>query len=141
MKKVNLLIIFLFVSIACFSQTADETAIRKLMADQAAAWNKGNIDDFMKAYWNNDSLTFIGHGGITYGYSNTLNNYKKNYSDSAKMGKLFFTLIKLKRLSAEYYFVTGKWFLKRSIGDIGGYYTLLFRKIKGNWYIITDHTS
>ena len=111
------------------------------MADQSVAWNKGNIDEFMKAYWNNDSLAFIGHGGITYGYNNTLNNYKKTYDDSAKMGKLFFTLIKVKKLSPEYYFVTGKWFLKRSIGDAGGYYTLLFRKIKGQWFIISDHTS
>ncbi len=124
-----------------FAQSADELAVKKVMAEQTNAWNKGNIDEFMKTYWNNDSLTFIGHGGITYGYNNTLNNYKKNYNDSSKMGKLFFTLTSLKKLSPEYYFVTGKWFLKRSMGDIGGYYTLLFRKIKGQWYIITDHTS
>jgi ketosteroid isomerase-like protein len=141
MKKINLLLVFLFVSIVVYSQSVDELAIRKSMADQAIAWNKGDIDEFMKAYWNNDSLTFIGHGGITYGYNNTLSNYKKNYNDSSKMGKLFFTLIRLKKLSPEYYFVTGKWFLKRNIGDIGGYYTLLFRKIKGQWLIITDHTS
>lgn len=141
MKKTNLLIFLLVLSSIAFAQSADELAIKKLMANQATAWNKGDIDEFMKAYWNNDSLTFIGHGGITYGYANTLNNYKKNYNDSSRMGKLFFTLIKLKKLSPEYYFVTGKWFLKRSIGDIGGYYTLLFRKIKGQWFIITDHTS
>jgi ketosteroid isomerase-like protein len=141
MKKISLLLPFLFFCLFVFSQSADELAIKKLMTGQAIAWNNGNIDEFMKAYWNNDSLTFIGHGGITYGYNNTLNNYKKNYNDALKMGKLFFTLIKLKKLSPEYYFVTGKWFLKRSIGDTGGYYTLLFRKIKGRWVIITDHTS
>ncbi|HLK30732.1 MAG TPA: hypothetical protein VKT28_19295 [Puia sp.] len=141
MKKINLLLCLLFVSGFVFAQSADELAIKKLMAEQTNAWNKGNIDEFMKAYWNNDSLAFIGHGGITYGYNNTLNNYKKNYNDSSKMGKLFFKLITLKKLSPEYYFITGTWFLKRSIGDIGGYYTLLFRKIKGQWYIITDHTS
>ena len=141
MNKINFLLILLSVSFIAFAQSADELAIKKLMADQTAAWNRGNIDEFMKGYWNNDSLTFIGHGGITYGYNNTLNNYKANYNDSFKMGKLFFTLVKLKKLSPEYYFITGKWFLKRSAGDIGGYYTLLFRKIKGQWLIITDHTS
>jgi ketosteroid isomerase-like protein len=141
MKNTSLLLFLLFISFFVSAQSADELAIKKLMADQTNAWNKGNIDDFMKAYWNDDSLTFIGHGGITYGYNNTLNNYKINYNDSSKMGRLFFTLIKLKKLSPEYYFVTGKWFLKRSAGDIGGYYTLLFRKIKGQWLIITDHTS
>lgn len=141
MKKIIPVLFFAFASSFLFAQSADELAIKKLMTDQTTAWNRGNIDEFMKTYWNNDSLTFIGHGGITYGYNNTLNNYKKNYNDSSKMGKLFFTLIRLKKLSPEYYFVVGKWFLKRSAGDIGGYYTLLFRKIKGQWLIITDHTS
>jgi ketosteroid isomerase-like protein len=141
MKKINFLLFLFIISLSVFAQSADELAIQKLMADQATAWNRGSINDFMKGYWNNDSLTFIGHGGITYGYNNTLNNYKKNYNDASKMGKLFFTLIKLKKLSPEYYFVTGSWFLKRSAGDVGGYYTLLFRKIKGQWLIITDHTS
>jgi ketosteroid isomerase-like protein len=132
--------------VICFSvslkaQSADEQSIRKQMGDQVRAWNQGNIEDFMKIYWKDDSLAFIGHGGISYGYNNTLNNYKKNYSDSLQMGKLFFMLIRLKRLSPEYYFVIGKWYLKRQIGDLSGYYTILFQKIKGKWYIITDHSS
>jgi uncharacterized protein (TIGR02246 family) len=118
-----------------------ETAIRQLMADQTAAWNKGNIDEFMKGYWNNDSLMFIGHSGITYGYQQTLDGYKKTYSNADQMGKLFFTLLKVKRLSPDYYFVIGKWLLKRKTGDIGGIYTLLFRKIDGQWRIVCDHTS
>ena len=123
-----------------FAQSA-ETAIRQLMATQATAWNKGNIDDFMKGYWNNDSLMFVGHSGITYGYKQTLENYKKNYSNTDQMGQLFFTLLEVKRLSADHYFVIGKWLLKRKAGDIGGIYTLLFRKIDGQWLIVVDHTS
>jgi hypothetical protein len=95
----------------------------------------------MNGYWQNDSLMFIGKSGVTYGWNNTLKNYKKGYPDTAAMGKLTFTLIQIKKLSKEYYHVTGKWFLKRSIGDIGGHYTLLFRKIKGRWVIISDHSS
>jgi ketosteroid isomerase-like protein len=119
----------------------DEAAIRGIMANQADAWNKGNIDAFMKGYWNDDSLIFIGKSGPSYGYHQALTNYKKNYSGPDQMGKLFFDLLKVKRLSADYYFVIGKWFLKRKAGDIGGIYTLLFRKINGQWRIIVDHTS
>lgn len=119
----------------------DEAAIRQIMANQVDAWNKGNIDAFMKGYWNNDSLVFIGKSGPSYGYHQALENYKKNYSTPDQMGKLFFELLKVKRLSADYYFVIGKWFLKRKAGDIGGIYTLLFRKINGTWHIIVDHTS
>ena len=95
----------------------------------------------MKGYWNNDSLAFMGKNGTSYGYKLTLANYKKNYPDASHMGKLFFTLLRMNRLSPEYYFVIGKWNLKRNVGDVGGIYTLLFRKIKGKWFIITDHTS
>ena len=119
----------------------DAAAIQKVMAAQSEAWNRGSIDDFMKGYWQNDSLLFIGQSGITYGYMNALNNYKKNYSDADKMGKLFFTLLKINKLSPDYCFVIGKWFLKRKAGDVGGIYTLLFRKIGGRWLIVADHTS
>ena len=132
---------FLLVSSPAFTQSKDELSIRQILDNQTAAWNRGDIDGFMKGYWENDSLMFIGKSGVTYGWSNTLKNYKKNYPDTATMGKLTFTLIQFKKLSEEYYHVTGKWFLKRSIGDIGGHYTLLFRKINGRWVIISDHSS
>jgi ketosteroid isomerase-like protein len=141
MKRIFFIGSFIISSSILFAQSAEETAIQKLMSEQVAAWNKGNIDDFMKGYWNNDSLAFVGQTGITYGYENTLNNYKKKYDSPAKMGKLFFSDLKFLRLSDEYYFITGKWFLKRTAGDVGGYYTLLFHKINGQWFIINDHTS
>ena len=124
-----------------FGQSKDELQIRKILNTQTEAWNRGDAKIFMKGYWENDSLMFIGKSGVTYGYKNTLENYKKNYPDTTAMGKLTFTLIQVKRLSAEYYHVTGKWHLKRTIGDIGGHYTLLFRNIKGRWVIISDHSS
>jgi ketosteroid isomerase-like protein len=137
------LFFFLFlITQLCFSQKSnDEAAIRTVLEKQTEEWNKGSIDEFMKGYWNNDSLMFIGKSGVVYGYKNTLSNYKRNYADTARMGKLFFTLVKLQRLSGEYYFVVGKWFLKRSAGDVGGHYTLLLRKIKGRWFIVADHSS
>lgn len=132
---------FLLITSLTFAQSKDELTIRGVLDNQTAAWNRGDIEGFMHGYWENDSLMFIGKSGVTYGWSNTLKNYKKNYPDTAAMGKLSFTLIKVKELSKEYYHVTGKWFLKRSIGDIGGHFTLLFRKINGRWVIISDHSS
>ena len=123
------------------AQSKNETTIRNFLNEQTGAWNKGDINGFMKGYWENDSLMFIGKTGITYGWTNTLNNYKKGYPDTAAMGKLTFTLFSVKRLSKRHYHVVGKWFLKRSIGDVGGHYTLLFQKINGRWVIIADHSS
>ena len=139
--KLPILLALLLLSLHGLSQSRDEQEIRKLMSDQTLAWNRGSLDDFMKGYWNNDSLMFIGKTGISYGYNTALNNYKKSYSNKDLMGQLFFTLLSLKKISADSYFIVGKWFLKRKTGDIGGIYSLLFRKIGGKWVIVADHTQ
>ena len=124
-----------------FAQDKNEQAIRKILDEQIKEWNKGDLEQFMKGYWKNDSLVFIGKNGPVYGYSNALNNYRKNYRDTVIMGKLSFEIMTVKKLSDEYYFVTGKFFLKRSIGDAKGVYTLLCKKINGQWKIVVDHSS
>ena len=123
------------------AQNNDEVSIRNILKSQTDEWNKGNLVSFMKGYWNNDSLLFVGKSGATYGYQKTLANYQKGYPDTAAMGKLDFNILQVRRLSPNYYFVLGKWHLKRSIGDLSGAYTLLFHKIKGEWVIVADHSS
>jgi len=138
--KYCFVIICLLMAIS-FQAEAQETEIRALLQKQTEAWNRGDIEDFMEGYWKNDSLMFIGKSGITYGWQQTLDNYKRGYPDKTAMGQLTFTLIEIKRLSSKYYSVVGKWHLKRTIGDIGGHYTLLMKKINGVWVIISDHSS
>lgn len=140
MKKYLFLVLMLSTNF-CLAQSKDETAIRQLLNDQVRFWNRGDIDSFMITYWQSDSLMFIGKNGITYGWTNTLNNYKKNYPDLAAMGRLSFEIVLVKRLSFEYFQVIGKWNLQRSMGDLSGHYTLLLKKINGNWLIIADHSS
>ena len=123
-----------------YAQNRDEITIRKLLADQIVAWNNNSIEDFMKGYWQSDSLMFVGKNGLKYGYKTTLENYKKSYPDTSARGKLYFDILQMKRLSKEYYYVTGKWLLMRSIGNLDGYFTLLFKKIKNHWLIIADHS-
>ena len=119
----------------------NEKAIRALLAAQTKAWNEGNLVDFMNGYLPSDSLLFVGKSGPTYGFNNTLNNYKKGYPDTASMGKLTFTLLSLTPIEKKHYRVLGKWALQRSKGDVSGYFTLLFQKIKGKWFVIQDHSS
>ncbi|RYG05827.1 MAG: DUF4440 domain-containing protein [Chitinophagaceae bacterium] len=141
MNKLPALFFALFLSFQIQAQDADETAVRKILSDQTEYWNKGDLVNFMGGYWKSDSLMFIGSKGVTYGFENTLNNYRKNYGSPDKMGTLNFTLIKVQRLSSDYYFVVGKWALTRKAGDVSGHYDLIFRKIDGKWVIISDHSS
>src|SRR5450432_264858 len=140
MKKLFVVTVIIFSFTFSFGQSVDEAAIRNVLSTQEAFWNSGNVENFMKGYWISDSLLFIGKS-VTYGWQKTLENYKKRYPDTAAMGKLLFNLLECKPLSPGYYFVVGKWHLQRSIGDLEGYFTLLFRKIHGQWVIIADHSS
>ena len=140
MKNI-ILVLFSFATFNfCNAQSQEEFAIRNAMNEQLNAWNSGNIDLFMHTYWQNDSLLFVGSTKPTYGWQSTLEHYKQTYPDTAAMGKLSFNLLQLKQLSPVYYFVMGEWHLKRSAGDLGGYFTLLFKKMNDHWLIIVDHT-
>jgi ketosteroid isomerase-like protein len=139
--KMKLMVLFLLACFITYSQTKEEKSIRQLLTVQTNSWNKGDLEGFMQTYWKSDSLMFIGKRGVHFGWQETLNNYKKGYPDTTAMGKLSFDIITIKKLSPEYYYVVGKWMLKRTIGDLSGYYDLLLRNIRGRWYIISDHSS
>ncbi|MBL0181069.1 MAG: nuclear transport factor 2 family protein [Chitinophagaceae bacterium] len=142
MKKLFLLFVALF-SFFNFSyaQSQDETIIRSEIEKQRLAWNRGDIEGFMNGYWQSDSLMFIGKSGVTYGWKNTLGNYKRGYPDTAAMGKLDFNILQVKKISDTYFFIVGKWHLTRSIGNVEGHFTLFFKKINNKWLIIADHSS
>lgn len=111
------------------------------LKDQENAWNQGNAEKFMEGYLKSDSMQFISKGGINYGWQTTLNNYKKNYPDTVAMGKLRFEILQVNPISHGAAFLTGKFFLNRSIGDMSAIFTLVLRKIDGQWLVVYNHTS
>lgn len=126
---------------ALHAQAKAEQAIRRVMADQEAAWNRGDIPAFMEGYWRSDSLIFIGKRGCTYGWQPTLASYQRGYPDRATMGTLHFDIVRLEVLSRKSAYLIGKWHLTRTKGDVGGYFTLLWKKVAGKWVVAADHTS
>jgi ketosteroid isomerase-like protein len=139
MKK--FLLVCLSLMVFGFCQAQDQQAIAKVLETQRLAWNKGDIEEFMQGYWQSDSLLFVGSKGPKYGWQTTLDNYKKNYPNRAAMGQLTFDVKQIQLLDARNAFVLGGWRLKREKDEPGGYFTLWFRKIKGAWKIVCDHTT
>lgn len=143
MRNHVLTVYLLLTAIISMAQTRRDTEqIYAIMNRQAGDWNKGNIDAFMKGYWESDSLMFVGKSGVTYGYKATYENYLKRYPDRAAMGTLKFDYINLTFPEPSVAFLVGRFYLTRpEKGDLSGYFTLLWRKIKGKWVIVCDHTS
>lgn len=119
---------------------AQEKEIQQILKSQVRCWNVGDLDCFMKTYWRSDSLLYIGKNGVTQGWYQTYNNYFQNYPADA-MGILNLDILHLRALSEDAYFVVGKWHLKRQSGSEDGHFSLVFRKIEGEWYITADHSS
>lgn len=143
MKNLIFILLLVFVATAT-GQTKDEkakTAIRTVLDEQVAAWNKGDIDGFMKGYWNSPDMTFVSGNNVTRGWQPTLENYKKNYNTRAKMGVLSFSELEITILSKKSSLVLGRFTLVRATDKPTGMFTLTFRKFKDGWKIILDHTS
>ena len=125
----------------CSSFAQDQGPVLKVLEDQRQAWNRGDINNYMRGYWKSDSLVFVGKAAPVYGWQGTLDRYKKSYPDKAAMGELTFDIIEVKILDNHNAFVLGGWHLKREKDAPGGYFTLWFRKVNGEWKIVCDHTS
>jgi uncharacterized protein (TIGR02246 family) len=123
-------------------QDSAKTAIRKVLEDQAAAWNKGDLEGFMAGYLKSDELTFYSGGKVTKGWQATLDNYRKRYQgDGKEMGKLTFSDLDVSLLSPENAIVRGHWKVEMSNKTPEGLFTLWFHKEKDGWRIVHDHTS
>ncbi|MDB5152146.1 MAG: nuclear transport factor 2 family protein [Mucilaginibacter sp.] len=139
MKK--LIFSYILILYSCFSYAQDKEVIVKVLETQRQAWNRGDIDGFMQGYWKSDSLVFVGKTAPVYGWQSTLDRYKKAYPNKAAMGQLTFDIIQVKVLDDNNAFMLGDWHLHRPKDAPGGYFTLWFRKINGEWKIVCDHTS
>ena len=117
--------------------------VKQVLAEQAENWSTGNLEGYMQGYWKSDSLLFIGKSGLTYGWQQTLDNYKRGYPDVSAMGKLTFDLKEVRQLSADNILVVGKWHLQREAakGNLEGHFSVIFQNFADGWKIIADHSS
>jgi uncharacterized protein (TIGR02246 family) len=118
-------------------------AIRQVLNDQVAAWNRGDVDTFMRGYKDSPDTTFIGKS-IQQGYAPILARYKKGYPNKDAMGTLDFSDLAVRALDAKYAVVTGRFHLARNAqggGDVSGIFSLVWENTAAGWKIIVDHSS
>lgn len=121
-----------------------EAEIRAVLAAQEAAWNRADVTSFMEGYEKSADLTFSGASGVTRGWQNVLERYRKRYPGAEAMGKLQFSEIEVRLVGSEAALVLGRFHLTRTEkagGDASGHFSLFFRKTPAGWRIIHDHTS
>ncbi|MBL7846196.1 MAG: nuclear transport factor 2 family protein [Cyclobacteriaceae bacterium] len=118
----------------------EEAAVRAVIEASQIAWNNGDLEAFMASYWNSDSLQFVSKRGFDHGWKETLEGYKEGYPDRASMGTLHFEIISVTPMNETHFVVQGKYQVTRVGSTLEGVFTLIFKKIKGSWVAIYDHT-
>jgi len=140
MKKIFFLLSVIAL-ISCQAQNQekeDKKAILLVLALQEEAWSNNDLEGFMKGYWKSDSLKFFGSSGLTKGWQQTLDNYKRGYPTKEHSGTLNFTIKDISKIDDGSYWVMGEYFLKRSVGDANGVFMTIFKKIDDEWKIVAD---
>ena len=137
--------IFLFILFGLQMQAQtfqkDSLALVSVLQAQEKAWNAYDIDTFMEGYWKSPNLVFCGSGGPVYGWNATKKRYKQAYDNQEKMGKLQFTILNVQALTNNVMQLIGRFRLSRKPKNTSGYFTLLWKRIDGEWKIVSDHTS
>jgi uncharacterized protein (TIGR02246 family) len=142
MQRVCLLFV-LAVTLTALGQEKPEVAIRHLLADQTTAWNRGDIDTFMKSYEDSPKTTFVGQT-VQYGYATIRERYAKVYPTPAGMGKLTFSNLAIRLLDPGYAVATGNFHLERTAaggGNAEGIFSLVLKQEPQGWKIILDHSN
>jgi beta-aspartyl-peptidase (threonine type) len=125
------------------AQVDSTAAIRKVIDDQQAAWNRHDLEAFMSGYWNSADLTFFSGVHESKGWQAALDRYRKAYqSEGHEMGKLDFANLRIEMLGPDAAFVRGEFHLTMSDGKTPhGLFTLIFRKFPEGWKIVHDQSA
>lgn len=129
--------------VACRFDAADRRAIAGVLADQVAAWNRGDLEGFLRAYEPGDDLVFTSGGRIQRGFAAARARYLERYGARGRetMGRLALEVLDVRALGSRGAVVLGRWRLTDTAASGAGVFSLALRRDGRRWYIVHDHTS
>ena len=139
--RLLLVLSIFFLPAKSFSQSKDEKKILEVMRLEEKYWSSGDIEAYVNLYAPSDSTRMILTKGAAYGRDSILAFYKR-YWPKERMGTLVLDGERMERLSKKYYYVTGYFHVSYPDGkSVNGRFSGLMKKIKGKWYLYTDHAG
>jgi ketosteroid isomerase-like protein len=117
--------------------------ITSIVKEQEAAWNRGDLDGFMKPYDSSPQLVFMSSNGPIRNAQAVKDRYEKNYEKTDKdFGKLTFSNLEIEELSQDVARAWGKYLVEQKESKpVSGWFTLILKKTGNTWKIIHDHSS
>ena len=124
-----------------YDPAAEERAIRQVIADMEAAWNRGDFRGYMAGFKNPD-VVFVSRGQFQRDWQGTLDHYIRDYGGAPeRRGRLHFWDIRVEMLSADAAQLISRYRLEDGERPQDGINTRLMRKVDGRWVIALNHVS
>ena len=121
--------------------TAEEAAIRQVIADMEASWNRGDFRGYMAGFKNPDVI-FVSRGQFQRDWQGTLDHYVRDYGGSPeRRGRLHFWDIRVEMLAPDAAQLISRYRLEGGERPQDGINTRLMRKVNGRWVIALNHVS
>jgi uncharacterized protein (TIGR02246 family) len=122
-------------------RVGEEAAIRHVIANMEAAWNRGDFRAYMAGFKNPD-VVFVSRGRFQRDWQGTLDHYVRDYGGSPeRRGRLHFWDIRVEMLSPNAAQLISRYRLEGGDRPQDGINTRLMRKVDGHWVIALNHVS
>ena len=119
----------------------DHQQIRALFESSCAAWNRGDSDGYLSAYWHSDKVRWVSEGKVRSGFEAIAAGFKARFNSSEDMGRLEVADLDISLLSENDALVFGTWILTTTTARHHGVFTVHVKEIDGKWLIVSDHSS
>ncbi len=116
--------------------------VQDMLARQAAAWNRGDLEGFMSAYERSPATTYIGAPGLVNGFDAIQRRYEPYFGPGAERDSLTFADVVARELDPRFGIATARYVLSR--GDevtSTGPFTLVLVRGEGAWRIVHDQSA
>jgi len=123
--------------------TRQELDVAKVIVAQEDAWNRGDLEGFVKGYKDSPETVFMGKQ-IVEGYAQILAQFKHDYPTEASMGTLGFSELEVHPVSESLAVCLGTYHLERAKkegGGADGTFSMVLEKTDHGWKIVLDHTT
>lgn len=120
---------------------AEKAAIRRVIAEMEAAWNRGDFKGYMAGFLN-PGVVFVSRGRFQDGWQGTLDHYVRDYGGApGSQGQLHFHDIQVEMLAEDAAQLISRYKLAGGRRAQEGINTRLMRKVGGRWVIALNHVS
>ena len=134
-------------------EARDRAAIVAVLHAQQDAWNRGDLEGFLRGYERSPDLLFTSGGKVRRDFEATRARYRARYLGASAgaarsaqapantMGTLELEVRNVRGLGRDGAIVIGRWRLSATPEAGAGVFSLAFLRTRDGWRIVHDHTS